>query len=68
MRRFIAERSEGFEDFKAMVEKYTPEYVAEICGIDACDLVAAAKLYGEAVPLLSCTALVLPSIPAALKA
>ena len=48
MRRFIAERSEGFEDFKAMVEKYTPEYVAEICGIDACDLVAAAKLYGEA--------------------
>lgn len=45
---FIAERSEGFDDFKAMVEKYTPEYVAEICGIDACDLIAAAKLYGEA--------------------
>ena len=35
-------------DFKAMVEKYTPEYVAEICGIDACDLIAAAKLYGGA--------------------
>lgn len=30
------------------MEKYTPEYVAEICGIDACDLIAAAKLYGEA--------------------
>lgn len=47
-RQFIAERSEGFDDFQAMVEKYTPEYVAEICGIDACDLIAAAKLYGEA--------------------
>ncbi len=45
---FIAQRSEGFDAFKAMVEKYTPEYVAGICNIDACDLVAAAKLYGEA--------------------
>lgn len=45
---FIAERSEVFDDFKAMVEKHTPEYVAEICGIGACDLIAAAKLYGEA--------------------
>lgn len=45
---FIAQRSEGFDAFKAMVEKYTPEYVADICNIDACDLVAAAKLYGEA--------------------
>ena len=45
---FINTRSEGFEDFKAMVEKYTPEYVAEICNIDADDLVAAARIYGSA--------------------
>lgn len=45
---FIDERSEGFADFAAMVEKYTPEFVAEICGIDARDLVAAARTYGQA--------------------
>lgn len=45
---FIAARTEGFEEFKAMVEKYTPEYVAEICRINAHDLVAAARMYGEA--------------------
>ncbi len=47
-RAFIDERSEGFDEFVAMVERYTPEYVAEICGIDACDLIAAAHTYGEA--------------------
>lgn len=45
---FIDERSEGFADFAAMVEKYTPEFVAETCGIDARDLVAAAHTYGQA--------------------
>ena len=47
-RAFIDERSEGFDDFAAMVERYTPDYVAEICGIDARDVVAAAHTYGEA--------------------
>ncbi len=47
-RAFIDERSEGFDEFAAMVERYTPEYVAEICGIDARDLIAAAHTYGEA--------------------
>ena len=31
-----------------MVKPYTPERVAEICHIDARDLVSAAKLYGSA--------------------
>ncbi len=47
-REFIDSRSEGFDDFAEMVEKYTPEMVAEICGIDARDLVAVAHTYGEA--------------------
>ena len=47
-RRFIDERSEGYSDFAAMVESYTPEHVAEVCGIDARDLVAAARTYGRA--------------------
>ena len=46
--KFIAERTEGFEALKAMVEDYTPEAVAEICHIDPRDLIAAARLYGKA--------------------
>src|SRR3972149_5602086 len=30
---FIAERTEGFEDFKANLQKYTPEMVSEITGV-----------------------------------
>ena len=47
-RAFIDERTEGFDDFARMVERYTPEYVADICGIQACDLESAARLYGQA--------------------
>lgn len=47
-RAFIDERTEGFDEFARMVEAYTPERVAEICHIDADDLVQAALLYGRA--------------------
>ncbi len=47
-REFIRTRTEGFEELARMVEDYTPEAVAEICRIDARDLVAAARMYGEA--------------------
>jgi len=47
---YVAERTEGFEELKAAVEKYTPAYVADITGIPAADLVAAARLYGKAKP------------------
>ena len=47
-RAFIDERTEGFDDFARMAERYTPEYVADICGIQACDLESAARLYGQA--------------------
>lgn len=45
---FIKTRTEGFEELAAMVEDYTPERVADICRIDARDLIAAARLYGRA--------------------
>ena len=45
---FIDERTEGFEDLKAAVEKYTPAYVEEISGIPADQLVAAARMYAGA--------------------
>jgi len=47
---YVKERTEGFEALKVAVEKYTPEYVAEITGIPAADLTAAARLYGKAKP------------------
>ncbi len=45
---FINEHTEGFEELKKVVEKYTPEYVEEITGIPAEKLEKAAKIYGEA--------------------
>ncbi len=45
---FVEERTEGFEELKAMVEKFTPEYVEEITGIPAQDIVDAARMYASA--------------------
>lgn len=43
---YINERTEGFEDFRKSIEKYTPDVVAEICGINKKDLINAALMYG----------------------
>jgi formate dehydrogenase major subunit len=45
---FIEKRTEGFDAFKAAVEKYTPEHVSEITGIPARDIVEAARIYAGA--------------------
>ena len=47
-RAYVEKRTKGFEQLKEIVEKYTPEYVEAICGIDAGQLVAAARLYAGA--------------------
>jgi formate dehydrogenase alpha subunit len=47
-RQFVEFRTEGFEELRRMVEKFTPEYVEAISGIPADDLVAAARLYAGA--------------------
>ncbi len=47
-REFVEERTEGFEELRAVVEEYTPERVEEISGIPARDLIAAARMYGQA--------------------
>lgn len=49
-KQFIAERTEVdvFEKYKKMVEKYTPEYVGEICHLDPDDIRSAARLYATA--------------------
>jgi len=47
---YIDERTEEFEALKSCLEKYTPEHVSSITGIDADDLYAAARLYAKAEP------------------
>jgi len=45
---YIDERTEGYEELCEVVKDYTPEVVAEICGIDAEELKKAARLYAKA--------------------
>ena len=54
--KFIAERTEGFEELKEIVKDYTPEKVAEICHIDPDDLRKAAIMYAKAdrAPIIYC--------------
>ena len=46
--QYIDERTEGYEELKEVVKDYTPEVVAEICGIDAEELKKAARMYAKA--------------------
>jgi formate dehydrogenase major subunit len=45
---FVADRTQGFEEVKQMVEKFTPDYVEGITGIAAKNIEEAAKLYAKA--------------------
>lgn len=47
-KEFIRERTEGYEDMRQLVEKYTPEVVEAITGVPRADIEAAARLFGEA--------------------
>jgi formate dehydrogenase alpha subunit len=45
---FVSSRTEGFEDYVETLEKFTPEYAEEICGVPAEDIRTAARLYATA--------------------
>ncbi len=47
---FIAARTEGFEDFKAVIETYTPERVAQITGVPVGQLQQAAEILARNKP------------------
>jgi formate dehydrogenase major subunit/formate dehydrogenase alpha subunit len=47
-KRFVKERTDGFDELKRVVEKYTPEYVEKISGVPAAKLKKAAELYAGA--------------------
>ena len=45
--RFIADRTEGFEEWRQVVEKYDLEYAERITGVPAQDIAAAARIYAR---------------------
>jgi len=47
-KEFVSQRTEGFEELKAGVQKYTPQYVEEVTGVPAVDVREAARLYAQA--------------------
>ena len=47
-RAFVDEWCHGFDEFAAHVEKYTPEYVSQVCDVPASDIVQAARWFGQA--------------------
>ncbi|HEX7975468.1 MAG TPA: molybdopterin-dependent oxidoreductase, partial [Anaerolineales bacterium] len=47
-RQFIEARTEGYEEFKQSVEKFTPEYAESISGVDRNLIVQAARMYATA--------------------
>jgi formate dehydrogenase alpha subunit len=44
-KKFIEERTENYEELKAIVAEYTPERVSELTGVSVDDLYAVARLY-----------------------
>jgi anaerobic selenocysteine-containing dehydrogenase len=50
---YIAAHTMGFEELRPVVEGYPPEKVAEICGVPASEIRAAAQIIGESERLLS---------------
>ncbi len=44
---FVKARCENFEQFKEVIEKYTPEYTEKITGVYACDLIESARIYAK---------------------
>lgn len=47
-KEYVATRTEGFEEMRKVVEKYTPEYAEKITGVPAKDIRTAARIYAEA--------------------
>ena len=50
-RAFIAERTEGFEEFREVIASYTPSRVAEIAGVPVEDLYQAAEILATNKPM-----------------
>ncbi|MBN1903250.1 formate dehydrogenase subunit alpha [Candidatus Sumerlaeota bacterium] len=47
-KEFVANRTENYENLKKTVEKYTPEYAAEITGLKPEEIIEAARMFAKA--------------------
>ena len=47
-KEYIEKNTENYEELVRLVKGYTPERAAEICGIDAKDIIEAARIYANA--------------------
>ena len=47
-KEFIEKRTEGFAEFAATLDEFTPEYAAKITGVAEEDIIQAARIYGQA--------------------
>ena len=47
-KEYIEQNTEGADALKELVKKYTPEYTAKICGVNANDIIEAARMYASA--------------------
>lgn len=54
---FIANCTEGFEELKKTVARYTPEYASQITEVPAEDIIKAARIYAEAETASLCYAM-----------
>ena len=50
---YIGAHTRGYEELKTLVREYTPEFVAETCGISSDELLTAARWFGTARAALS---------------
>ena len=50
---YIAAHTTGFDEWKAVIDQYSPEAAAPICGIDAERIRQVARIYGEAKSAMS---------------
>ncbi len=47
-KEFIDNRTENFDEFSKIIEKYTPEYVSKITNVKVEDIIETARLYAKA--------------------
>jgi formate dehydrogenase alpha subunit len=47
-RDFITDKTEGYEEFAATLDEFTPEFAEKITGVKADDIIKAARIYGGA--------------------
>ncbi len=50
---FIDTRVEGFDEYRRACRAWSPEKLADVCGVEADDIRAAARLYATATPSIS---------------